>query len=149
MSITLKYDIQDAVGPLQPCASFEGGCEAAVCAMQQLFRLPQFDAVIQVNTSNAFNSLNHQTALRNTLHLCPSLAKVLINTYGVDTNLYINGETIVSQEGTTQGDPLAMAMYAISTCPLIHRLMTSSKYGSQMMLLQLEISVHCDAGGTI
>ena len=124
ISNTLKYDIQDAVGPLQLCAGFEGGCEAAVHAMQQLFSLPQFDAVIQVDACNAFNSLNRQTALRNILHLCPSLAKVLINTYRIDTNLYINGESILSQEGTTQGDPLAMAMYAISTTPLIHRLMT-------------------------
>ena len=124
ISITLKYDIQDVVGPLQLCAGFDGGCEAAVHAMQQLFSLPQFDAVIQVDACNAFNSLNHQTALRNILHLCPPLAKVLINTYRADTNLYINGETILSQEGTTQGDPLAMAMYAISTTPLIHCLMT-------------------------
>ena len=94
--------------------------------MQQLFSLLQFNAVIQVDACNAFNFLNRQTALRNILHLCPPLAKVLINTYRVDTNLYINGESILSQEGTTQGDPLAMAMYAISTTPLIHHLMTEA-----------------------
>ena len=92
--------------------------------MQQLFSLPHINAIIQVDASNAFNSLNCQTALRNILHLCPALAKVLVNTYRADSSQYINGETILSREGTTQGDPLAMAMYAIGTTPLIHRLLT-------------------------
>ena len=126
VSTNLKCDIKDAVGPLQLCAGFEGGCKAAIHAMQQIFSLPQCDAVIQVYASNAFNSLNHQTALRNVLRLCPALTSVLINTYQADTNLCINGETIFSMEGTTQGDPLAMAMYAISTAPLIQRLMTET-----------------------
>ena len=30
VSTTLKSDIQDVVGPVQLCANYEGGCEAAV-----------------------------------------------------------------------------------------------------------------------
>ena len=86
--ITLKADIQDAVEPIQLCASYEGGCEAAAHAMHELFSQPHCDAIIQVDATNAFNSLNRQVALRNVLHLCPSLAKALINSYRSDVNLY-------------------------------------------------------------
>ncbi len=65
------------------------------------------EGVLLVDASNAFN------ALQNT---CPSLAKVLINTY---CDLFVGGSSLLSQEGTTQGDPLAMP---ISTTPLINSL---------------------------
>ena len=51
-----------------------------------------------------------------------SLAKILINTYRNDVNMFISNETLFSSDGTTQDDPLAMAMYAISTIPLIMKL---------------------------
>ena len=118
----ISDDIQAAAGPLQVCAGHPAGCEAAVHSMRQVFESPQSEAVILVDASNAFNSLNCQAALRNIHYLCPSLSKVLINTYREDIQLFIDGDTLFSQEGTTQGDPLAMGMYAIAVTPLIHQL---------------------------
>ena len=50
------------------------------------------------------------------------LAPILINTYHCEAFLFTGGQTIFSNEGTTQDDPLAMAMYAIGTLPLITQL---------------------------
>ena len=123
---TIGEDIKEAAGPLQLCAGQEAGCEAAVHAMRQMFESPNAEAAILVDATNAFNSLNRESALRNIQHLCPSLSTILINTYREDVHLYIDGETMLSQEGTTQGDPLAMAMYAIGILPLIQRLSSES-----------------------
>ena len=119
---TISDDIQEATGPLQTCAGHLSRCEAAVHAMHQVFESPDADGVLLVDASNAFNCLNRQTALLNIKQLCPTLSKTLINTYRENIQLFIDGETILSQEGTTQGDPLAMAMYAVAVTPLIHRL---------------------------
>ena len=122
IATAISDDIQEAAGPLQVCAGHLSGCEAAVHAMRQVFESSDTEAVILVDASNAFNSLNRQAALRNVQQLCPSLSKVLINIYREDIKLFIDGEVLLSREGTTQGDPLAMAMYAIAITPLIHRL---------------------------
>ena len=60
--------------------------------------------------------------MRNVCILCPVLASKLTNTYRTPSRLFINDDPILSCEDTTQGDPLAMAMYAISMLPLIHNL---------------------------
>ena len=122
IATVLRDEIQEAAGPLQVCAGQIAGCEAAIHAMRRIHESQDTEAVILADASNAFNSLNCEVALRNISHLCPSLSKALINTYREDIPLYIDGETTFSQEGTTQGDPLAMAMYAIAITPLINRL---------------------------
>ncbi|MCG8624218.1 MAG: hypothetical protein MJE68_19765, partial [Proteobacteria bacterium] len=76
IAIALSNDIQEAAGPLQVCAGHLSGCEAAVHAMHEVFQAPSTEGVILVDASNAFNSLNRETVLRNILHLCPPLAKV-------------------------------------------------------------------------
>ena len=57
------------------------------------------------------------------IHLCPPLVTILTNTYRSASHLFIDGSSLLSQEGTTQGDPLAMPMYAISITPVIRQLM--------------------------
>ena len=116
----LNFDILEAVGPSQLCAGQDSGCEAAVHTIRHLYSDSNIEGLLLVDASNAFNRLNREVALRNILHLCPSLGRVLVNTYRVGVNMYIGGETIRSVEGTTQGDPMAMAMYALGTLPLIH-----------------------------
>ncbi|MDA8031676.1 MAG: hypothetical protein MPK62_11250 [Alphaproteobacteria bacterium] len=66
-----------------------------------------------------------------------------MNTYRSNAHLFVEGEVILSEEGTTQGDPLAMAMYAIATIPLIHQL---SKVAS---LKQVWFADDATAGGHI
>ena len=128
----LKKDIQDVVGSAQLCVGQISGIEAAVHAVQSLFECPENEALLLVDASNAFNSLNRKTALINIQRLCPSIATVLINTYRAPTELFVDGDVILSQEGTTQGDPLAMIMYALATIPLIRRLKDSVNDVSQV-----------------
>ena len=90
--------------------------------MRSVFEDEGTEAILLVDASNAFNTLNRQAALRNVQNLCPVLAPILVNTYRNHAKLFIGGEHILSREGTTQGDPLAMAMYGIGTLPLILQL---------------------------
>ena len=119
---TVKHDLQDAVGAIQLCAGQDAGCEAAVHAMEHVFAEEDTEAIILVDATNAFNRLNRQVTLLNCGAVCPSLSYILINTYRDNSMLFVDGQYILSKEGTTQGDPLAMAMYAIGTQPLIRRL---------------------------
>ena len=91
-----------------------------------MFSSTDVDAVILVDATNAFNYLNRQAALRNIQHLCPPFSTILINTYRENVNLYIGGSVLHSEEGTTQGDQLAMPMYALGVIPMINCLGGSS-----------------------
>ena len=122
-------DIVSAAGPLQTCAGHAAGSEAAVHAMKEMFGDSECEAALFVDASNAFNRINRQAALHNISMLCPSFSLILQNTYGAPVCLFVVGEgEIPSTEGTTQGDPLAMALAAV---PLIRRLRMTVPGASQ------------------
>ncbi|XP_068684892.1 uncharacterized protein [Montipora foliosa] len=123
VSVFLKEDIKDAAGPLQVCAGHSAGAEAAIHAMSQVFDEEGSDGVLLIDASNAFNQMNRSVALHNIQILCKEMALYIINTYRSPSRLFIcGGGEILSQEGTTQGDPLAMAWYSVNTSMMIYYL---------------------------
>ena len=93
--------------------------------MRSAFAQDNTEAVLLADASNAFNRINRNVCIRNIQHLCPEFSTTIVNTYRSLSRLFVGGETILSCEGTTQGDPLAMAMYALGTVPLIRRAASS------------------------
>ena len=118
----LRDDIQETAGARQLCAGQLSGIEAAVHAVRNVFDSGNTEAVLLVDASSVFNSLNCLVALHNIRQVCPPLATILINIYRSPASLLVSGEVILSEEGTTQGDPLAMPMYTLVTIPLMNRL---------------------------
>ena len=145
----IKPDVQDATDCQQMCGGQICGIEPAVHAAHQVFDSEKCEAALLVDATNAFNSLNHQTALQNIRHLCPPIATILVNTYRAPTELFVDNDVILSQEGTTQGDPLAMAMYGLATIPLIRKLdIPANRFGTPMTQQPLAPSNNFTAGGT-
>ena len=131
----LKDDIQESAGPLQVSTGIKGGAEAAIHAMKQLFEDDCNDAVILVDANNAFNSMNRQVALHNIQYICPPFATILINTYRKPSRLIIlGGAEILSEEGSAQGDNLAMAFYGLNTRLLIDILKVRTQFVKQVCL---------------
>lgn len=119
----LKGDVINAAGVQQLCAGQKAGIEAAVHAIRQAFEAESSDGLLLVDADNAFNRLNRRVALHNVRIVCPPLATILTNWYRAPARLFVSGGwELSSEEGTTQGCPLAMVMYAIALMPLLDKL---------------------------
>ena len=118
--MNVKQEVSKSVGSLQTCAGQEAGIEATIHAMREIFEDESNEGIILVDASNAFNSVNREAFLHNIKIICPPLAIFTNNCYSINARLFvIGGYELTSKEGTTQGDPIAMAVYAIAIIPMI------------------------------
>ena len=116
----VRGDITQVCGAMELCAGQCAGAEAAVHAISECFQQEDVEAALFVDASNAFNSLNRAAAMHNIRIVCPSVAIFVINIYRRHSRLFIvGGGEIISSEGTTQGDPMGMAVYALALLPLV------------------------------
>ena len=121
-----KKDVVKAKGSLQLCAGQKFGARLqytlCILYLNQMTLIRTAD-----RASNAFNALNRAALLHNLLVLCP----IIISIYAINTYrqpFFIGGKEVESTEGATQGDPLAMGLYALS----IQLLITSLKAASSV-----------------
>ena len=82
--------------------------------MRELYDDKECEAVLLVDASNAFKTLNREAMMHNIGILCPTLTTFVQNTYRQPAHLMSSdGSTITSEEGTTQGDPTALGLVAL------------------------------------
>jgi hypothetical protein len=88
--------------------------------MREFLARDDNDGILLIDADNAFNRVNRAVALWNVQYLCPVMKFVLINAYRVPTRIFMtddNGSFEFLSQETTQGCPLAMAMYALALVP--------------------------------
>jgi hypothetical protein len=91
---------------------------------------------LKVDADNAFNNCSIIAALWHARLLWPRCARFLFNTHRGHTMLVMykalgKPSILYRQDGTTQGDPLAMLLYGLATLPLIRRLRAHMEEGER------------------
>ena len=123
----------EACGADQLCAGLSAGIEGGVHAMRVLWAQHQHEehwGIFLADARNAFNTGNRFAFLWTVRHLWPSGARFAFNCYRHWSIMVVRttGNTtmaviiIHSQEGVTQGCPLAMIIYGIGNLPLVREL---------------------------
>ena len=94
--------------------------------MSRVFVEEGADGILLIDASNAFQQMNRSVAIHNVQITCKEMSLYIINTYRNPSRLFIcGGGEILSQEGTTQEDTMAMSWYSINTSIMIQSLRTS------------------------
>ena len=77
------------------------------------------EVILLIYARYPINSLNREMSLKNISKLCHSIYAAIRNSYKTPSAFSTDKRVIKSQEGTIQGDPLAMLLYGVATLPLI------------------------------
>eukprot|EP00957_Ditylum_brightwellii_P100489 7660363-Ditylum_brightwellii.AAC.1 len=111
----------------QLCLGLKASIKGAIHAMKQLWDNNSEEdswGILLVDAKNAFNKINHCAMLWSARYLWVPAARFAINIYYHWQKLVWRGhpDLVMSKEGVTQGDPIAMILYALDVLPLFLQL---------------------------
>lgn len=92
----VKKHVMDSSLDMQLCAGSRLGSKAFIHSMRGLYEQEEAEAIILVDTTNAFNGINGKFLFHNIMMICP-----FVSSY--------------RKKGTTQSVPSAMTIYSVST----------------------------------
>jgi hypothetical protein len=101
----------------------KGATEAITRRLQRELKADPGLCVLQVDMSDAFNSLD-RTAMLQRVHVkSPALSAWAHFCYAQPSPLFVGESVLLSQRGSQQGDPLGPALFALAIQPVIEGLM--------------------------
>ena len=116
----------------QICSGIKSGIEGSIHAFCQLFEEFSNDGwgILLMDAANAFNSISRGAAIWNARVLWSRCSRYVFNAYRGCAFLFVCGSNLklLSKEGVTQGDPLAMLVYGLGLLPLIRILKEPAKW---------------------
>ena len=118
----IRDEVKEVTGSRQ-CSGLEGACEAAVKAMDQMYK--EGKVVIVLDAENAYNNLKRNGAMRTAARELPEAYQILKNFYENPIKAHYNGKSFLIEEGTVQGCPLSTAMYDLGVQPLAKEMETA------------------------
>ena len=127
----LNNDIITLVESLQVCAGHEAGCKSLIHPMPTLYEERSGEAVLLVDASSTFNSVNSNEFLHNFEIIFPPITLYLKKCYSVSTQLRnISGGKTQLMEGKTQGNLAVIKVHTIAIIPVILMLVEKTLQGN-------------------
>ena len=94
-----------------------GGCEAAVHAVRAFVQssvVPENSVLVKLDMKNAFNTLRRDHLLDVCSRRTPMILRLSLSAYPTRSHLVIGNETILSETGVQQSDPLGPVLFAMA-----------------------------------
>jgi len=111
------------LSPLQVGVGVSGGAEAAVHATRRYLQsMPENHIIVKLDFSNAFNALRRDSMLEAVAAKAPEIYRYVYDNYAYAPQLQTRQHTILSEEGTQQGDPLGPLEFCLAIHPLLESL---------------------------
>ena len=115
-----KQDVMKTAGSLQVCAGQETGAETAIQAVHDILKDHTTEAVLLIDTENAFNAINMKAMVHNISVICPIIHTYISSCYNMPARLFIIGGTnFINGTNYTRGsnsdDSLCCRSYTIDT----------------------------------